>query len=1097
MKQYLSLIAASLMLASLAPLQARAAQRTWSNGSGNFLWDLTSTNWSSLIWSDGDDAVFGATGVGTVSLGGPITVRNQTINAAGYTIAGSNGSTLTLLGTAPTITVNAANSTNASSLYGTNGLTVQGTGTLVLTGDPANLDGNHYTGGTYVKRGTLVLAAPNANGSGTSYAVDSIEALDTGATVKFSPTFNGVNYATVRDQIAAHSSAFASHLHMTGGTFDLNDDPKNQHMPVPEGAGLIINTGTNVQAGVVMVADGNDHEFSGVIADGGPLLGDNISPSQGPGRQIGIVTFAAQINGGGGTLTLSGSNTYSGSTRIDQGATIKLAGNGTIGFPTDRLSFTGPTRIYGPGGLDLNGHNQTVALMTSGNASGKIYNSAVGTVSTLTIGYGNEQSFGRNAGMQFIDNLGTGGILALKKVATGPAFITPGTLLPATNCIQTLSGVNTYSGDTTVEGGHLRMAAASAVSPNSTFRLFTVAQGQCPDSSVSLILDYSGTAPVKGLFINGVQMPPGVYGSSTTPITGTGTITVTSPKTWNNGSGNFLWDLTSTNWSSLIWSDGDDAVFGATGVGTVSLGGPITVRNQTISAAGYTIAGAANPLTLAGTAPAITVNAANSTNAASLNGTNGLTVQGTGTLVLTGDPANLDGNHYTGGTYVRSGTLVLAAPNANAAGTSYAVDSIEALDVGATVKFGTTFNGSAYVSPTLHQVASHATAFTSRLHMTGGTFDLNDEPRNQHLPVPEGTGLIVNTGTNVQSGLIIYADGQNHTFSGVIADGGLLVGDNVAGGATPQGPGRQIGIVSFAAGINGGEWTLTGSNTYSGSTRLQFGSVKLAGNGTIGFPTATKSLTGPLRIYGPSHLDLNGRNQTIALMTSGDAGGKIYNSAAGTVSTLTIGYGNEQTARTAIMQFIDNPGTGGLLALKKVATGPGYIVPATGLPATNCAQTLSGVNTYSGDTTVEGGALIMATASAVSSNSVFRLFTVAQGQCPESSVSLVLSYAGTAPVRQLWINGVQRPNGVYGAGTPGIHPSSTGTLTVTGFAPVSLGVSQSGNTLTFSWAGVYKLQTKTNNIIGPWFDYPSGGTSPVNVTVDRTKGSVFFRLSTY
>src|SRR6185369_4304188 len=240
-------------------------------------------------------------------------------------------------------------------------------------------------------------------------------------------------------------------------------------------------------------------------------------------------------------------------------------------------------------------------------------------------------------------------------------------------------------------------------------------------------------------------------------------------------------------------------------------------------------------------------------------------------------------------------------------------------------------------------------------------------------------------------------------------------------------------------------WTLSGSNTYSGSTRLQFGSVRLKGNGTIGFPTATGSLTGPLRVYGPSFLDLNGCKQTIALMVGGDANGKIFNSAVGTVATLTFGYGNEQTARNANMQYIDNPGVGGILALRKVATGPSFIVPATGLPATNCAQTLSGVNTYSGDTTVEGGALIMANAAAVSSNSVFRLFTVAQGQCPDNTVALVLNYSGTAPVRQLWINGVQQPTGVYGAGTAGIHPGSTGTLTVTGFAPASLEVSQSGN----------------------------------------------------
>jgi hypothetical protein len=108
-----------------------------------------------------------------------------------------------------------------------------------------------------------------------------------------------------------------------------------------------------------------------------------------------------------------------------------------------------------------------------------------------------------------------------------------------------------------------------------------------------------------------------------------------------------------------------------------------------------------------------------------------------------------------------------------------------------------------------------------------------------------------------------------------------------------------------------------------------------------------------------------------------------------------------------------------------------------------------------------------------------------------------LNYSGTAPVRQLWIDGVQQPNGEYGAGTPGINSASTGTITVTGYAPATLGFSQSGGSLTFSWQGVYKLQAKTNDISSPWFDYPDGGTSPVNVIVDHAKGSMYFRLSTY
>src|ERR1051325_5365293 len=174
MKRYATLLATGLMLAALSPVQTHAAQNTWNNGSANFLWDLSSANWASpTIWSDGNDAIFGATGVGTVSLGSPITVHNQTFNTAGYTIAGV-GNPLTLAGTTPTITVNAS-STNTASILGTDGLTVQGTGVLTLQGDAPNVTANSYTGGTYVRSGTLMLGASGVNSAGTLYGVDSIE----------------------------------------------------------------------------------------------------------------------------------------------------------------------------------------------------------------------------------------------------------------------------------------------------------------------------------------------------------------------------------------------------------------------------------------------------------------------------------------------------------------------------------------------------------------------------------------------------------------------------------------------------------------------------------------------------------------------------------------------------------------------------------------------------------------------------------------------------------------------------------------------------------------------------------------------------------
>ena len=72
-------------------------------------------------------------------------------------------------------------------------------------------------------------------------------------------------------------------------------------------------------------------------------------------------------------------------------------------------------------------------------------------------------------------------------------------------------------------------------------------------------------------------------------------------------------------------------------------------------------------------------------------------------------------------------------------------------------------------------------------------------------------------------------------------------------------------------------------------------------------------------------------------------------------------------------------------------------------------------------------------------------------------------------------------------------------VTLAVVAPPVLNHSQSGNTLTFSWIGTFKLQAQTNSLspgIGTnWSDYLSGGSSPVLVEIDLAIPPVLFRLS--
>jgi hypothetical protein len=62
-----------------------------------------------------------------------------------------------------------------------------------------------------------------------------------------------------------------------------------------------------------------------------------------------------------------------------------------------------------------------------------------------------------------------------------------------------------------------------------------------------------------------------------------------------------------------------------------------------------------------------------------------------------------------------------------------------------------------------------------------------------------------------------------------------------------------------------------------------------------------------------------------------------------------------------------------------------------------------------------------------------------------------------------------------------------------------LTASLSGNVLTFTWAGSFKLQSQTNSLStglnNTWFDFPGGNISGVTATINPANPTVFYRLS--
>jgi fibronectin-binding autotransporter adhesin len=427
---------ASLLVAH----SASAATYTW-DGATNSNWDTTTLNWSGSAWitnTTSDQAIFGSTGIGTISLTTAINANKLTFSNAGYTISGN---TLTLGGTTPTLQVD-ADAEIDSVIAGSGGFTKTGNGILTLGGV------NTYSGNsavTTVNAGTIVVG-PNSKlyGTGSDNATSSMIVINAGATVKFS----GWGYDTP-------------------GAWGALDDNK---------AGKVINGGTIVYTGGDVMARGNWT----IGAAGATFQAENTTGTWGWDVRTstgfnsgwddlslsGSVTFSGSGNGemrkqliGSGSLTKDGTGTwiigysrtdsgvhdatYAGNTAINNG-TLKFRSTGS-GAPLPSGSGKGNVIINSPGILDLNARSVTINGLSDGGSGGGTVTSSTAGAATLTVGANDQTS-------TFSGVIQNGsGTIGLAKTGTGTL---------------TLSGVNSYTGPTTVQNGTLALGSSGTISSN-------------------------------------------------------------------------------------------------------------------------------------------------------------------------------------------------------------------------------------------------------------------------------------------------------------------------------------------------------------------------------------------------------------------------------------------------------------------------------------------------------------------------------------------------------------------------------------------------------------------------------------------------------
>ena len=362
---------------------------------GSFTWG-TDAKWAATAggpynasWVDGNNAIFeGSAGSVTVAVSG-VSVQNIAFtNTTGFLITNN---TLTLAGTAPTITVKSGlSATIASVIAGSVGLVKSGTGTLTLGGT------NAYQGGTVISAGTLVEGNASAlsstgtvtlgdAGSGTNNISLLIGGLTIVSPVTVANQGSGVvtlgaSGGKFGGPITLHRGVSIASAYITNGiagtgdvtisggivTFNNSSNTFAGQVTIAAGAELDLNNGgiqncsflpdasvVNV-TGVLYNVNHLVNETIGALNGNGIVKGYDNTFTIGYGNSSGLFSGSI-INGAGvlglikigsGTQTLSGpgTNTYTGVTIVSNGTLLvngKVTGAGAVTVNGGMLGGTG------------------------------------------------------------------------------------------------------------------------------------------------------------------------------------------------------------------------------------------------------------------------------------------------------------------------------------------------------------------------------------------------------------------------------------------------------------------------------------------------------------------------------------------------------------------------------------------------------------------------------------------------------------------------------------------------------------------------------------------------------------------------------------
>ena len=383
-------------------------------------------------------------------------------------------------GTATALVDASRAATISASLTGTDGLTKTGAGTLTLSGN------NSFSGGTTITGGTLNITGRNVLPGTGGITI-------TAGAILMTDAENEANTQEISSPITLNGGTLATGTGTPAQNFNGGNPVGpwgNFHMA----PGASILAGNNATSAIsAMLGLNGSGGYTPINVDGGSTL--DIS---GNITGVGYVSFGGFSKSGAGTLVLRGNNKGA-----SQGMILFA---GTVEFSTNSLPTN--VRAYGgPGGYSADIQGNATLRWASGNTQDISFENGS---SQIRIGDGVTATFDTNGngvtlGTAF--DLGASQTAAITKTGLG---------------MLTLSGTTSYTGNTTVQNGMLRLG--NGVSPTNLANAASVIVA----AGAMLDLSFTGTDQVHGLWVDGLQMPPGVYSSTSGFITGGGSLTVTT-----------------------------------------------------------------------------------------------------------------------------------------------------------------------------------------------------------------------------------------------------------------------------------------------------------------------------------------------------------------------------------------------------------------------------------------------------------------------------------------------------------------------------------------------------------------------------------------